>query len=575
MASVTAPPDVARRLLAGLDPQQALAVTTDAAPLAVIAAAGSGKTTVLTRRIAHRVAGGTADAARVLALTFTRDAAGELRRRLRHLAIEQPVEAGTFHSVALRLLTDRALAANTPPPQVAPDRLRLVRECITELRLGLAPAGALADIDWARARLVPAEGYGAACRLARRRSAVVADRFAELADAYERLKRRRGVIDFDDLLAQVVQAMRTDEQWGDALRWRYRHFFVDEVQDLNPLQHAMLEALRGGRADLCLVGDPRQAIYAWNGAEPRLLTEVEQTYPGITIVRLGSNYRCTPQVVRAGAAVLAAAGQSDDTRSERPEGTAVAVHRFADAAAEAKAIATHVRGLVASRSAADVAVLARTNEQLSLIERALATAGVAAERATGRSALDRTLAATHRMSRERLAEWVEAVFADRDTRDARDTRDTRDARHHGGRRCRRHTAGRRGGRPLPHRCRAGHVPGVGRRAQPVRRSPRPPGARRGGPAYLPRRQGPRMVGGGRRRRRRRPGTACLGHVCGTTCRGSTLVVRRPHPGRRAPVGHPQRVTRWACHRPEPVARRGGRAPGWEHRSSRPRRAGSA
>jgi DNA helicase-2/ATP-dependent DNA helicase PcrA len=403
-------PDV-RRLLAGLDPQQVLAVTTDAAPLAVIAAAGSGKTTVLTRRIAHRVATGSADPARVLALTFTRDAAGELRRRLRQLAIEQPVEAGTFHSVALRLLTDRALAANAAPPQVAPDRLRLVRECVTELRLTVAPSGALADIDWARARLVSPVGYAAASRAARRRSAIAADRFVDLVAAYERLKQRRGVIDFDDLLARLVNALHTDEQWADAMRWRYRHFFVDEAQDLNPLQHAMLEALRGGRGDLCLVGDPRQAIYGWNGAEPQLLVDVEQTYPGVTIVRLGANYRCTPQVVRAGAAVLAAAGQADDTRSERPEGAAVVVRRSADATVEAQTIAGHVRALVAQRGASEVAVLARTNDQLAPIERALAAAGVPVERAAGRSALERTLTATQRMSREQLAAWVAAVFA--------------------------------------------------------------------------------------------------------------------------------------------------------------------
>ncbi len=411
MTFVSAPPPDVRRLLAGLDPQQVLAVTTDAAPLAVIAAAGSGKTTVLTRRIAHRVATGSADPARVLALTFTRDAAGELRRRLRQLAIEQPVEAGTFHSVALRLLTDRALAANAAPPQVAPDRLRLVRECITELRLGVAPGAALADIDWARARLVSPAGYAAACRAARRRSAVATDRFVDLVTAYERLKQRRGVIDFDDLLARVVHALHTDEQWSDAMRWRYRHFFVDEAQDLNPLQHALLEALRGGRGDLCLVGDPRQAIYGWNGAEPQLLVDVEQTYPGVTIVRLGANYRCTPQVVRAGASVLVAAGQADDTRSERPEGPAVTVRRFTDAAAEARTIAGHVRALAAQRGAADVAVLARTNEQLAPIERALTAAGVGVARAAGRSVLERTLTATQRMSREQLATWVAAVFA--------------------------------------------------------------------------------------------------------------------------------------------------------------------
>jgi DNA helicase-2/ATP-dependent DNA helicase PcrA len=408
--SAVTPTPGATSLLAGLDAQQREAVTTVAGPLAVIAAAGSGKTMVLTRRIAHRVLQGDAEARHVLALTFTRDAAGELKRRLRRLDLQEPIEAGTFHAVALRLLTDRALAANTGPPHLAPDRGRLVRECLTQLRLQADAGGALADLDWARARRIEPSAYEAACRRARRRSAVPASRFAEFALAYSQLKQRRGVVDFDDLLAQVVQAMATDPQWAEGVRWRYRHFFVDEAQDLNPLQHAMLEALRGGRSDLCLVGDPRQAIYGWNGADPALLAEVERTYPGVTVVRLGANYRCTPQVVHAGTAILTAAGQPDDTESQRPGGAAVAVRHFTDEMAEAHAVAAHIRGLAALRSGRDLAVLARTNEQLALIDRALTEVGVSTERSTGRSPLDRALAATSRCTREQLAEWAERAF---------------------------------------------------------------------------------------------------------------------------------------------------------------------
>lgn len=408
--------DLARTdaLLRGLDAQQIEAVTTSAAPLAIIAGAGSGKTTVLTRRIAHRIASGTADARHVLALTFTRDAAGELRRRLRRLDIDESIEAGTFHAVALRLLSDRALAANTGAPHVASDRGRLARECLTQLRLTADAGGALADLDWARARLVTPDRYEAAVRQARRRSALPPARYAEFAAAYEQLKRRRGVVDFDDLLHEVVAALRTDRDWAEGVRWRYRHFFVDEAQDLNPLQHSVLEALRDNRADLCLVGDPRQAIYGWNGADARLLAEVERTYPGITVVRLGANYRCTPQVVRAGTAVLTTAGQHDDAVSQRADSTAVAVRRYPDELAEAQAIAAHLRGLVVQRRARDLAVLTRTNEQLSVIDRALTAVGLRTERGSGRSPLERTLAHVHRLTREQLAHWVEATWAEGD-----------------------------------------------------------------------------------------------------------------------------------------------------------------
>ncbi|MFZ9629204.1 MAG: UvrD-helicase domain-containing protein, partial [Ilumatobacteraceae bacterium] len=216
-------------LLRGLDAAQVRAVTTDASPLAVIAAAGSGKTTVLTRRIAHRILTESAAPRHVLALTFTRDAAGELKRRLRRFDLRTPVEAGTFHAVALRLLRDRAEAAGQAPPQVATDRLRLVREVLTELRLRADATAVAADIDWARARLVAPSEFERAVRSARRRSSVPAARLGDIVAAYEQLKRRRGVVDFDDLLERVAVALETDPAWADAVRWRVRHRFVGEA----------------------------------------------------------------------------------------------------------------------------------------------------------------------------------------------------------------------------------------------------------------------------------------------------------------------------------------------------------
>lgn len=404
--------DAASALLRGLDDSQALAVTSPAAPLAVIAAAGSGKTTVLTRRIAYRVAIGTADARHVLALTFTRDAAGELRRRLRHLDVGEPVEAGTFHAVCLRLLRDRALASGSPAPQVTSDRLRLVKEAATESRLRADVAAVAADIDWARARRIAPDAYERAHRSAGRRSAVPPSRYAEVVAAYEQVKRRRGVLDFDDLLDGVVRAAETDPQWLEAVRWRFRHLFVDEAQDLNPLQHRVLETIRGDRPDLCLVGDPRQAIYAWNGADHALLAEVERSYPGVTVVRLERNYRSSPQVIRAGAAALHASGQADASTSERPAARSVTVESFADEVAEARGVALHVRDLLLTRSGRELAVLARTNEQLSVIDRELSALGITSERSGGRSPLDRAIrAALQCGTREKLATWVDTTLS--------------------------------------------------------------------------------------------------------------------------------------------------------------------
>jgi DNA helicase II / ATP-dependent DNA helicase PcrA len=403
------------RLLVGLDANQRRAVETDAQPLAIVAAAGSGKTTVLTRRIAYRIEQGHAEPRHVVALTFTRDAAGELRRRLRRLEIHESIEAGTFHSIALRLLRDRAITRNETMPVLAPDRLRLVRECLKELRIELDPYPAMTDIDWARARRVEPADYEREVRAARRRGAVPPRKFTDLAAAYERLKRRRGVVDFDDLLDLNLRAVETDAAFRALVRWRFRHFFVDEAQDLNPLQHALLEAWRGGRPDICLVGDPRQAIYGWNGSDHTTMTEVERAYPGVTVVSLETNYRCSPQVVSAAAAALVASGQQDDTASNRADGMPLQIESFPTTEAEAAAITTFVRSALDTHAPGGIAVLARTNDQLVPIEQALSAAGIASQRAVGRSPLELALSNAYRAtSREALALWADDQFTHHD-----------------------------------------------------------------------------------------------------------------------------------------------------------------
>jgi DNA helicase II / ATP-dependent DNA helicase PcrA len=403
------------RLLVGLDANQRRAVQTDAGPLAIVAAAGSGKTTVLTRRIAYRIDQGSAEPKHIVALTFTRDAAWELRRRLRRLDIREPIEAGTFHSIALRLLRDRAMTRNEAMPNLAPDRQRLVKECLKELRLDIPAFPAMADLDWARARRVEPVDYERQTRAARRRGVVPASRFSDLATAYERLKRRRGVVDFDDLLDLNLRAVETDAAFRSLVRWRFRHFFVDEAQDLNPLQHALLESWRGDRPDVCLVGDPRQAIYGWNGADHTTMAEVERAYPGVTVISLTTNYRCSPQVVSAAAAALQASGQLDDTASDRPDGPPMRIETYPTAQAEAAGIAHTIQGALHRHHASAIAVLARTNDQLTAVERALESSGIVTRRATGRSPLELALADAYRTtSREALALWADEQFTHTD-----------------------------------------------------------------------------------------------------------------------------------------------------------------
>jgi DNA helicase-2/ATP-dependent DNA helicase PcrA len=367
-------------LIADLDADQRAAVTTESQLVAVIAGAGSGKTRVLTRRIAYRIANETAAARHTLALTFTREAAGEMRKRLHRLGLRDHVEAGTFHSVMLGVLKQRWSDNERRPLTVVNDRRRLVGDTI-DAGDRRSLAAYVAEIDWAAARGIDAPNYAAAARREQRHPASGIDRCAAVYADYQTLKKRRGVIDFDDVLAHTIRDLRSDNDFADAVRWRFRHLLVDEAQDLNPLQHALVDLLRAGRNDLFLVGDPSQAIYGFNGADPTLLVDVETRFPGIEIIRLPVNHRSTPQIVRAGVHVLTATDQPSPLVSNRGDGRSVDRVIAEDETDEARRI---VELLVRSDPnlvrTGEVAVLARTNAQLGPIADALENAGLPVRR---------------------------------------------------------------------------------------------------------------------------------------------------------------------------------------------------
>jgi DNA helicase II / ATP-dependent DNA helicase PcrA len=360
-------------LLTGLDADQCKAVTAESQLVAVVAGAGSGKTRVLTRRVAYRVADGTADEAHTLVLTFTREAAGELRRRLPALGIAGRVTAGTFHGIAHELLQQRWRDLDQRPRTITSDRRRLIT--------AIAPSGVDvelldAELSWATARRLTPATYDAFARHNGRR--VLDPGTVSVAlDAYRRHKHTLGVIDLDDLLTLTIDELERDAAYAEAQRWRFRHLLVDEAQDLNPLQHRLLDLLRDGRDDLFLVGDPAQAIYGFNGSDPSLLTDVELRFPGIEVVRLPVNHRSTPQVVDTGRHVLAVSAQPDQLSAARPDGSLITIVAHDDEAEEsawvARTIAAGDPSLVRS---GQVAVLARTHAQLSTIRRALAAVGI-------------------------------------------------------------------------------------------------------------------------------------------------------------------------------------------------------
>lgn len=363
-------------LLAGLTPAQERAVTVDAAPLCVLAGAGAGKTRVLTRRIAHRVAIGDADPAHILVITFTRKAADEIVQRLAALGLRDRIVAGTFHSVASAQLrrwwADRGIVA----PTLLAHKGRLLGPLLSE-RTDLAGMGlseAAAHLEWARARRVTPQDFVEVAGATHRPLSAPASAVATLYGRYDDEKRRRGLIDFDDLLGRCADAFDTDPTFAAAQRWRWRHLFVDEFQDVNPLQHRLLTSWMGAGTDLCVVGDPHQAIYSWNGADPALLGQVATRWPSTTVVRLDDNHRCSPQIVAAAAAVV---GDAAPVRSTRPPASPVTVRSYPDDAAEAAGVAAAVVGAHGEGLAwSQMAVLVRTNAQAAALAGTLDAAGI-------------------------------------------------------------------------------------------------------------------------------------------------------------------------------------------------------
>jgi DNA helicase-2/ATP-dependent DNA helicase PcrA len=369
----------AEELLVGLTPSQRTAVTSTAMPLCVLASAGAGKTRVLTRRIAYRALIGTADPHHTLALTFTRKAAGELHERLRHLGLRQQVGAGTFHALANAQLHRWWADRGERPPALLERKSRLLAPlAASRPPLAHIPVSDLAGhIEWAKARLVTPDRFESAIHAQGRTlpPSLSASSLASLYARYENEKVRRGLVDFDDLLARCADAIDADPTFAGAQRWRWRHLFVDEFQDLNPLQHRLLLAWLGASTDLCVVGDPHQAVYGWNGADPDLLAQVATRWPDTEVVYLDDNHRCSPQIVAAGAAVLGPAGVR--LRSAGREGPPLAIRAYPSETAEACGIAAGLRRCFATGQRwGAMAVLTRTNAQLLPIQRALTAAGV-------------------------------------------------------------------------------------------------------------------------------------------------------------------------------------------------------
>jgi DNA helicase-2/ATP-dependent DNA helicase PcrA len=281
------------RIFEGLNDEQRAAVEATRGPVCILAGAGTGKTTTITRRIAWQVASGAFAPGEIVAVTFTDKAAGQLRARLAALGAEG-VRASTFHSAALALV--RRFTGD--PGRILPTKALLLRQIANRLPAPykFRPAADLAtEVEWAKNRRLTPETYGTS--LVGHEPPIPVDLMLRVYREYERRKAEAGQLDFEDLLGRAVTLLESDRAAAALVRERWLAFTVDEYQDVNLLQQALLDQWLGGRDELCAVGDDWQSIYGFTGASPSWLLGLPQRFPHARVVRLEESYRSTPQVI--------------------------------------------------------------------------------------------------------------------------------------------------------------------------------------------------------------------------------------------------------------------------------------
>jgi DNA helicase-2/ATP-dependent DNA helicase PcrA len=367
---------VQERIFAGLNPEQRRAVEAVRGPVCILAGAGSGKTTTITRRIANQVAGGAFPASAILAVTFTDKAANEMRTRLEALGTPG-VRASTFHSAALAQLR---YFSDEPPGRILASKALMLRHIGNTLPrpYRFRPAGDLAtEIEWAKNRRLTPDGYRRA--LGAHEPPIPADLMLRVFRDYERRKAEGGWVDFEDLLELTIRLFDQDPSALAAVRERYRAFTVDEYQDVNLLQQTLLERWLGESDELCAVGDDYQSIYAFTGATPEYLLRMPERFPRATVVRLEANYRSAPEVLELANRLVPKLGGAEKVlRASRPGGPEPLTRAFPDHEAEAAFVVERVRSLREREGIAyeEMALLVRTNARSADYEEALADAEI-------------------------------------------------------------------------------------------------------------------------------------------------------------------------------------------------------
>jgi len=374
-------------LLSALDDDQRVVATNLNGPLCVLAGAGTGKTRAITYRIAHGVRSGVYTTQDLLAVTFTARAAGELRSRLRDLGAGA-VQARTFHSAALRQLSffwPQAIGGSVP--RIQEHKAPIVAEAANRLGVGvdkLTIRDLAAEIEWAKVCMITADDYQRRAAAAGKEDAGGCDlaTVSNVIRMYEEVKTERSVIDFEDVLLLMVGILAERDDVAAQVRRQYRHFVVDEYQDVSALQQRLLDLWLGGRQEICVVGDVSQTIYSFTGASPEHLSGFPRRYPDADVVRLVRDYRSTPQVVSLANRLLTSrtgrmSAGAVTLEAQRPSSVPVRYEAYDDDVAEAAGVAARVLELVEQGvPLREIAVLYRTNSQSEVVEDALSRAGV-------------------------------------------------------------------------------------------------------------------------------------------------------------------------------------------------------
>ena len=375
----------AEEILAALDDDQREVALATRGPVCVIAGAGTGKTRAITHRIAYAAAIGTMDPSKVLALTFTARAAGEMRTRLRSLGVPT-VAARTVHSAALKQLiyfwptvfggrTPDLMSSKTPFLTEAVNRADLTGEIRITSRETMRDIAT--EIEWAKVSQVAPIDYLDQVNARQMKPRVKAEHIAAIYVAYESLKKQELAIDFEDVLLLTSAMLEEERTVRERVQDQYRYFTVDEYQDISPIQQRLINAWLGSRKDICVVGDPAQTIYSFAGATPVFLNTFTQRFPEAEVIRLSTGYRSTPEITFAANALLRNSSMGQELTASNDHGLHPSVDGYKDESGEIAGILKQITELLAEGTAPqEIAILARTNSQLKGVERAMNSKGL-------------------------------------------------------------------------------------------------------------------------------------------------------------------------------------------------------